>query len=67
MWKRQQVHEDAREMHRAEVIVRKLGKMEKATLGRPRFGKKNGQAGRSSDLVQKMLGLCEAENGDRNN
>ena len=37
--------------------------MEKATSGRPRFGKKSGQAGRSSDLVQKMLGLCEAENG----
>ena len=39
VWKRQQVHEeDARKMHRAEVLVRKLGKMGnsdtwKATIG----------------------------------
>ena len=25
--------------------------------------KKNGQAGRGSDVAQKMLGLCETENG----
>ena len=31
------------------------------TAVRPRFGK-NGQAGRASDLVQKILGSCEAEN-----
>ena len=36
MWKRQQVNEDTREMHRAEILM---------------------------DLVQKMLGQCEAENG----
>ena len=42
-----------------------LGKMEKATSGRPRLGKKSGLARRSSDLVQKMLGLCEAETGPK--
>ena len=29
------------------------------------FGKKNGQAREGSDLVQKMLGSCEAENGTK--
>ena len=38
---------------------------QKATLGRPRYGKKNGQAGRSSGLVQNMLGLCETEKGTK--
>ena len=50
-------------MHRAETLVKEFGKLEKETLGRPRFGKKNGQAGRGSDFVHKILGLCEAENG----
>ena len=31
----------------------------------PRFGKENGQTGWSSDLVQKMLGFYEAENGTK--
>ena len=42
---RQQVHEDAKEMHRAEELVNKCGNMEKAISGRSRFGKKSGQAG----------------------
>ena len=41
----------------------KKWEMEKATFGRPRFGEKSGQAERSVDLVQKMLGPCETENG----
>ena len=32
--KRQQVHEDARKMHRAKILVNKFGKMEKASSGR---------------------------------
>ena len=32
VWKRQQVHEDARKMYRAEVLVRKLGQWECVTL-----------------------------------
>ena len=47
-------------IHRAEVLVRKVGKMVKATFRRPRFGKKSRQAGRNIDVVQEML--CEAEN-----
>ena len=47
-------------MHRAEVLVRTVGKMQKATFWRPRFGKKSRQAGRNIDVVQDML--CEAEN-----
>ena len=39
--KRQQVHEDARNMHRADVLVRKIGKMENVSPGRSRFGKEN--------------------------
>ena len=34
VWKRQQVHENARKMHRAEVFVGKFGKMKKASLWR---------------------------------
>ena len=36
--------------------------MEKASIGRSWFGQKNGQTGRSSDLVQKMFETCEAKN-----
>ena len=46
-----------------KISVQEFRKMVKATYGRTRHGKKNGQAGRSLDLVQTMLGLCEAENG----
>ena len=63
VWKRQQVHEDARKMHRAEVLDRNFGKKGKATCGRPRFGEKSGQAGRSSDLVQKCSGHARPEHG----
>ena len=45
MWKGQQVHEDARKMHKAEVPVMKFGKVVKSTCWEPRFGKKSGQTG----------------------
>ena len=45
VWKRQQVHEDARKMHRTKEPVTNFGKMEKATSWEPRFGKKSGQTG----------------------
>ena len=54
---------NTRKMHRAKSTCQKYGNMEKATFGRPRYGKKNVQAGRSSDLVQKTLGHCDRENG----
>ena len=63
MWKRQQVHENARNMHRAEVLVKDLGELENATFERARYGKKNGQAGRSFHPVQNMFGPCEAKHG----
>ena len=63
MWKTQQVHEDARTMYRAEILGNMFGKMEKATLRETRNCKKNGQAGRSFDLVQKLFGLRTAEHG----
>ena len=65
VWKRQQVHEDVTEIHRAAVTVRKPGKMVKETPGKPRFGEKNGYAGGGCDLVQKMLGIRETENGTK--
>ena len=34
VWKRQQVHENAKKMHKAEVPVRKSGKWRKRHLGR---------------------------------
>ena len=34
MWKRKQINEDARKMHRTEIPVKKFGKMRKATFGR---------------------------------
>ena len=37
----------------------------KATSGRTRYGKKNGQSGRSLDLLQKLVGPCETENGPK--
>ena len=43
----------------------KFEKMEKVTPRRPRFGKKNEQGRSGSHLVQKMLGLCEAEKGPK--
>ena len=33
-WKRKQIYEDAKNMYRMEVLVKKFGKMEKATFGR---------------------------------
>ena len=33
MWKKQ-IHEDARKMHRTKILVKKFGKMEKASFGR---------------------------------
>ena len=56
------MHEDARKVHGVKVFVRKVWKMEKATFGRPRFGKRVDRLGRSIDLVQEMHRLCEAEN-----
>ena len=52
VWKKWEVHQNARKVHRAEVLVRKVGQMGKATFGRPRFGEKSSQAGRNIDLVQ---------------
>ena len=34
MWKRKQMHEDARKMHRTKILVKKFGKMEKSPSGR---------------------------------
>ena len=63
VWKRKQVHEDARNMLRTKTLVGKFWKLEKASPWRSRFGKKNGPAGRSFDGVQKMLGLRTTEDG----
>ena len=62
VWKRQQGHEDARKVYGAEVFVF-LAEMEKASPGKSCFGKKSGQKSGDPDLVQKMLGLCEAKDG----
>ena len=35
MWKRKQIHEDARNMYRTKIPGKKLGKMVKTTFGRP--------------------------------
>ena len=50
-------------MYRTKILVGKCWEVVKATFGRTRYGEKNGQAGRSFDLVQRMFGLCETENG----
>ena len=49
-----------------KILGNNFGNMEKATYGRTRYGQKNGLAGRSFDLVQKMVGLCTTENGTKN-
>ena len=48
-----------------KYLSKKIEKMEKTTFGRTRYGKKNGQGGRSSDLVETMFGPCETENGTK--
>ena len=64
VWKRQQVHDGARKMHRAEVLIRKLGgKWKKATSGSHDLVRRMDRQGGSSDLVREMLGTCEAKNG----
>ena len=35
MWKRKQTHEDARKMYRTKSPDKKLGKLEKTTVGTP--------------------------------
>ena len=60
------MHEYAREMHRAKVLVRKLKIMVKAALGRPRFGKKSGQAWRGPDMAQQVFWMCVAKKWDLN-
>ena len=47
------------------MLVRKVGKMVKATFRRPRFGKRSREAGGNIDLVQEVLRLCVAENGTK--
>ena len=49
-------------MHRAEVLVGKFEEMVKATPGRPRFGKKSGQPGRSPDVMN----CCKLEQAGTN-
>ena len=45
VWKRQQVHEDARKIHKSKILVNIcLERWERRHLGRTRYGKKNGQA-----------------------
>ena len=51
MRKRKQIHENARKMCCAKVLVEKSGKMEKSPFGRSWLGQKNGHAGRSFDMV----------------
>ena len=48
---------------RPKCLSEILEKWRKRHLGRPRFGKKNGQAGRGPDMAQKVFRICEAKNG----
>ena len=66
MWNRQYAHEDPRKVYWDEISVQESVKMESATYGRTRCGKKIGQAGRSFDLVQKMLALLRDREWDQN-
>ena len=47
-------------MYRTKNFVEKFGKW---TFGRSWLGQKDGQAGRSLDMVQKVFGIREAKNG----
>ena len=60
MWKRQQEHEGARTMYRPEKCEIFVVKMRKAT-----YVGGHDTAGRSLDLAQKMLKLCETETGTK--
>ena len=50
-----------------QFSFKKFGKMGKAPSGRSSLGQEDGQAGRSSDMVQKVFGICEAKNGTKTN
>ena len=64
VWKKQQVHEDAREMYRTQVLVEKMENGESVTLEVMIW---SGQMGRSPDMVQKVFGICDAKNGIETN
>ena len=42
IWKRQQVHEDVRNMYRTDIFGKTFGKMGKAAFGRTWHDEKNG-------------------------
>ena len=59
VWKKQQIHEKSHENAQDQHFLWNIWKMVKASIGRLGLGQKNGQTGRSSDLVQKVFGMCE--------
>ena len=65
MWKRHQVHEDAREMHRNGSTCQKTCQNMEKHLGGHDLVRTMDRPWRGSDLVQNTLGLCEAENGTK--
>ena len=65
MWKKAKLSEITRKCTGPEYLPTLFGKVANATFGRTRDGKKNGQARRSLDLLQKIFGLCESESGTK--
>ena len=65
LWKRKQIHEDARKMHRTETPVKKFGKMEKTPFGGHDLVRRKDRKRRGIEMVQKMLGIREAEIGTK--
>ena len=63
MWKREQIHEDARTLQWTNIFVKKLGKLGKTPSGRSCLRQKNGQTGRCIHMVQKVIWIRDEKNG----
>ena len=62
MWKRKQKNEDAQKMYRTKILVKKFGKMEKATFGRHDVVRRMDRQGEVLIWCRKCW-ICEAKNG----
>ena len=62
MWKRKQIHEHARKMHRTKIIIKNVVKWRRSHLGGHDLVRRMERQGGGPDMVQKVFGICEAKN-----
>ena len=64
MWKRTEIHEDARNMYRTKILVKKFGEMVKTPSGSHDLVRRM-ETGGGINVVQKVLGIREGKNGTK--